>query len=85
MDGCRKIIFSDTATSFKYLNDNFGYKVAKLVYDVGELIDDEQEELNKQYIGYQGFLDYATDYDHLSYGDVYNYILDFEVENELVN
>jgi len=83
MDGCRKIIFSDSATSFKYLNDNFGFKVAKLVYDVGELIDDEQEKLKREYSGYQGFLDYATDYDNLAYGDVYNCLLDFEVENSL--
>lgn len=84
MDGCRKIIFSDSATSFKYLNDNMGYRVAKLVNGVSELIEDEYEKLNhKEYTGYNGFLDYADDYDHLSYGDVYNYILDFEVENEL--
>lgn len=84
MDGCRKIIFMDSATSFKYLNDNMGFRVAKLVNDVSELIEDEYEKLNnKEYVGYNGFLDYAHDYDHLSYGEVYNYILDFEVENEL--
>ena len=86
IDGCRKVIFSDSATSFKYLNDTRGYRVAKLVNDVSELIEEEHQELSKHdYNGYSGFLDYATDYDHLSYGDVYNYILDFEVENELVN
>ena len=84
MEGCRQVIFSDSATAFKYLNDNMGYRVATLVNGVSELIEDEYEKLSKkEYIGYNGFLDYATDYDHLSYGDVYNYILDFEVENEL--
>lgn len=86
LDGCRKVIFSDSATSFKYLNDNRGYRVAKLVNDLSELIEEEHQSLSKnEYNGYSGFLDYATDYDHLSYGDAYNYILDFEVENELIS
>ncbi len=84
IEGCRKIIFSDSATAFKYLNDNKGYRVAKLVNDVSELVDDEYGKLNdKEYSGFNGFLEYANDYDKLSYGNVYNYILDFEVENEL--
>ena len=84
MEGCRKILFSDRATAFKYLNDNMGFRIAKMVDGVEELIEDEYEKLNKkEYTGYSGFLDYATDYDHLSYGDVYNYILDFQVENQL--
>ena len=81
--GCRKLIFSDAATSFKYLNDTKGYRVAKLVDDVSSLIDNEYQKVtSKEYNGYSGFLDYTEDYDHLSYGDVYNCILDFEVENE---
>ena len=84
VDGCRKVMFLDSATSFKYLNDNFGFRIAKLVNDVSELVEDEYDKLNKkEYTGYAGFLDYATDYDNLSYGGVYNCILDFEVENEL--
>ena len=84
IEGCRKVIFSDSATAFKYLNDNFGFRVAKLVNDVDELTQDEYEKLDKKdYVGYNGFLDYTDDYDHLSYGDVYNCILDFETENEL--
>ena len=84
IDGCRKIIFSDRATAFKYLNDNKGFRIAKLVSDVEDLIEEEYERLNnKDYTGYNGFLDYTTDYDHLLYGEVYNYILDFEVENSL--
>lgn len=84
IEGCRKIIFSDRATAFKYLNDNKGFRIAKLVSDVEDLIEEEYERLNnKDYTGYNGFLDYTTDYDHLLYGEVYNYILDFEVENSL--
>ena len=83
IEGCRKVIFSDSATAFKYLNDHMGFKVAKLVNDLEELVEDEYQKLeSKEYVGYSGFLDYADDYDHLSYGEVYNHILDFEVENE---
>ena len=86
IDGCRKIIFSDSATAFKYLNDNKGYRVAKLVNDLNELIEDEYQKLyQNEYDGYNGFLKYAHDYDHLSYGEAYNYLLDFEVENSLSN
>ena len=86
IDGCRKIIFSDSATTFKYLNDNKGYRIAKLVNDLSELVEDEYQKLyQNEYDGYSGFLNYAHDYDHLSYGDVYNYLLDFEVENSLSN
>lgn len=81
---CHKIIFSDNATSFKYLNDNKGFRVAELVDNVQELIDDEYQELtSKDYSGYIGFLDYTVDYDNLSYGSVYNCILNYEAENEL--
>lgn len=81
---CRRIIFSDTATSFKYLNDNKGFSIAELVDNVQVLIDEEYQALNnKDYNGYLGFLDYTEDYDNLSYGSVYNYILDFEAKNEL--
>ena len=84
VEGCRKVIFSDSATAFKYLNDNFGFKVAKLVNDLEELVEDEYQKLEKkEYAGYSGFLDYAEDYDHLSYGEVYNHILEYEVENEV--
>ena len=84
MDGCRKVLFNDPATSFKFLNDQKGFRVAKLVSDIEDLMEKEYSKLlTKDYIGYEGFLDYAHDYDHLLYGDVYNYILDYEVENSL--
>ncbi len=86
IDGCRKIIFSDSATAFKYLNDTKGFRIAKMVSDVSLLIGDEFQKLYKnEYDGYKGFLKYTHDYDHLSYGDVYNYIVDFEVENIILN
>ena len=84
IDGCRRVLFSDPATAFKYLNDNMGFRVAKLVNDVEELIKEEYQKLeSREYQGYSGFLDYAHDYDHLSYGDVYNYLLEFEAINKL--
>ena len=84
LNGCRKILFSDRATAFKYLNDEKGFRVAKLFTDVEDLMEEEYSKVSKKnYYGYEGFLDYTEDYDHLSYGDVYNYLLDYEVENSL--
>ena len=75
MEGCRKIIFSTPATSFKYLNDNYGFRVAKLVSDIGDIIDEENESINnKEYQGYNGLLDYIDEYDHIGYGNAYNCI-----------
>ena len=84
--GCRKLIFMDSASSFKYLNDNYGYRVAKLVLDIDDSIDDEYKKISlKEYPGNNGILDYIDDYDHLLYGDAYNCILDYETENSLVS
>ncbi len=84
--GCRKIIFSDSATAFKYLNEEKGFRVASLFNTVENLIDEEYLKIqNKEYFGSDGFIDYVKDYDSLSYGDVYNYLLDYEVENHLVS
>lgn len=84
LNGCRKVLFSDQATSFKYLNDEKGFRVAKLFNDIEELMEDEYSKVSeKDYHGYEGFLDYTEEYDHLSYGDVYNCLLDYEVENSL--
>ena len=83
---CRKMIFMDRASSFKYLNDNYGYRVAKLVLDIDDSIDDEYKKISlKEYPGNNGILDYIDDYDHLLYGDAYNCILDYETENSLVS
>ena len=84
LDNLRYVLFNDRATAFKYLTETKGFRVAKLICDVEDLVDVEYSKLsNKDYIGYEGFLDYAQDYDHLSYGDVYNYLLDYEVENSI--
>ena len=82
MNGCRKIIFNDRATAFKYLNDEKGFRIAKLVSDIEEKIEEEYSKVSqKEYTGYKGFLDYAYEYDHLGYGEAYNCLLDYEVEN----
>ena len=82
----RKIMFMDSASAFKYLNEKHGFRIAKLVLDIDDLIDNEYHDLEeKNYSGYNGFLDYTSDYDHILYGDVYNHILDFEVENMMTN
>ncbi len=82
----RKIIFLDRVTVFKHLNDIYGFHIASLFNDVEDLIEIEYSKVSKKdYIGYDGFLDYAHDYDHLSYGDVYNYLLDYEVENNMIH
>ncbi len=83
MDSCRKIIFMSYVDSFKYLCDNFGYRYAKLFYDVSIMTDKVYEKINKEYEGFNGLLEYTDDYDHLSYVDVYNYILDFKTSNSL--
>ncbi len=84
LNTCRKIIFLDKATSFKYLNDNCGFKVAKLILNIDNLIENEYKNIkNKEYNGYIGLLDYTEEYDNLLYGDAYNCILDYEVENNL--
>jgi hypothetical protein len=86
VEGCRKVIFSDSATSFRYLNETKGFRIAKMVNDISTLIENEHQLLEKNdYKGYSGFLDYTTDYDHLSYGDVYNCILDFKAEKDLAS
>ncbi len=86
-DGIRKMLFMDMPTCFKYLNDYYGYRYAKMVNDLFYLVDDEHNKKikNKEYSGVNGLIEYTNDYDHLSYGDVYNYFLDFEAENTFIN
>ena len=84
MDGCRKILFMDKASSFKYLNDNYGFRYATLVNHISDLIDSEFKLINeKEYSGFNGFLDYVNDYERIYYVDAYNEILDFEAQNSL--
>ena len=49
-------------------------------------MDEEYKKIeNKEYTGIQGLIEYTNDYDHLSYGEVYNCLLDFETENIFTN
>lgn len=81
---CRKILFMDRVSRFKYLSENLGYRYANLVSDVEKLIEKEYSKLNEKNINkLEEFIDYTDKYDHLSYGDVYNYLLDFMVENKI--
>lgn len=83
-DICRKIMFMDMPTAFKYLNDNLGYRYAEFYYQLTKLVDDVFDKVNKKsYDEPGGLLKYANDYDHLLYGDVYNYLLDFSINNSL--
>ena len=84
-DGMRKMLFMDMPTCFKYICDNYGFSYAKMVNDVFNLVNDEYDKTikDKDYIDVNGIIDYTNDYDNLSYGDVYNYILDFEVEKSI--
>lgn len=84
-DNARKILFMDRTSAFKYLNDNLGYRYANLFYDVSQLVDNNYQTLfQKNYQGFHGIINYAKDYDAILYGDVYNYLLDFEVKNNLI-
>lgn len=84
-DNARKILFMDRTSAFKYLNDNLGYRYANLFYDVSQLVDNNYQTLfQKNYQGFHGIINYAKDYDAILYGDVYNYLLDFEVKNSLI-
>ena len=81
----KKILFMDKTTRFRFLSENIGYRYAILVDNVDKLIEEEYGKLNKKgYAGLNGFLEYADMYDHLSYVDAYNYILDFQIDNNMV-
>ena len=84
-DLMKKILFMDKVTRFKFLSENMVFRYAKLVNDVDNIIEGKYSKLNKDnFDGLNGFLDYTDKYDHLSYADAYNYILDFKIENNLV-
>lgn len=84
IDGMRKILFMDKTNCFKYISDYFGFRYAKMVEEINSLMEDKQEMIKKKdYQGIKGFLDYIDDYDSIIYGDVYNYLLDFEIENKI--
>jgi len=76
------ILFKNEIDAYKYLCENVGYRYAEMYNDVTGLVDDNASFLkNKEYKGFNGFINYAKDYDGIKYGDVYNYLLDFYAEN----
>ena len=84
LDTLRKILFMDKVTRFKFLSEQYGFRYAKLVEDIEKMIDDKYSSLNKRtYQDFKELLDYAENYDNLTFGEVYNHLLDFEVENRL--
>ncbi len=78
----RQILFMDRPTSFKFLNDHFGFRYAKLVDNVSNLMDNQYQELfNHEYSGFDGLLEYVMKYDQLLYVNAYDCILNFNVQN----
>lgn len=81
---CRKLIFLDEVSSFKYLNDNFGYRYAKLVFDISKMISEKYSVIKEKPISnLEDILNFADDYDHLSYVDEFDYLLDFEASRQI--
>lgn len=79
-----KIMFMDMPSAFKYLNDHFGYRYADLYYQLSLLVDNEYHKLKlDDYTGTDGLKNYADDYDKLLYGDAYNCLLEFNINNSL--
>ena len=80
-DCFQRILFMDKISSFKYLSEHKGFSYANLVYDISNTMRNLVSDNN--YYGVDGIINYARDYDSLAYGDVYNELLDFKVENSL--
>lgn len=77
-----KIMFMDMPTSFKYLNDNWGYRYADFYYRITNMVDKEFKKIKPDnYTNKNGLINYAHDYDNLLYGDAYNYLLEFSISN----
>ena len=81
----RSILFMDKVSRFKYLNDNYGLRYAEFIENISDMIDKEFKSLDKDVSSYDGFLDYVSIYDKLSYIDAYDCILDFKAQNSLTN
>lgn len=80
----RKILFKSEIDAYSYLNDKYGYRYANLFYNICFLVNVEYDKIkNKDYHGINGLLEYIDAYDNISYGDIYNYLLDFEIENNI--
>ena len=70
-------------TAYKYLNETMGYHYADFYYGILSIVDQEYKKIDLcNYNSDNGLLRYAHDYDHLLYGNAYNYLLDFNVNNK---
>lgn len=77
-----KIMFMDMPSSFRYLNDYLGYRYADFYYRITFLVDKEYQKIRPdKYTNKDGLINYAKDYDKLLYGEAYNYLLDFNINN----
>lgn len=84
LEETRKMIFKSEIDTYKYLIDKFGYRYANLFYNACLLTNKEYDKIkDNNYEGINGLFDYVNNYDNLSYGEVYNYLLDFEIENNI--
>lgn len=83
LDVIRKLLFMDKVSRFKYLCDNYGYRYGVFFEKIENIMKKEFNALDKPYDGVDGFLDYTDSYDQISYGEAYNGIIEFQVENKL--
>lgn len=79
-----KIMFMDMPSAFKYINDHLGYRYADFYYKISSYVNKEYAKLHlDKYTKKDGLVNYARDYDHLLYGNAYNYLLDFNISNKM--
>ena len=82
IEGLRRILFMDRVSAFKYLNENYGFRYANFVEDMSKLLKEQYQKVEeKDYSGFEGFLNYTEDYDSIMYTDAYNCLLDFKARN----
>ena len=82
-ENIRKVMFMDLPSAFKFLNDYLGYHYASFYIDILKIVDNEYQKLDlANYNSNNGVMRYAQDYDHLLYGDAYNYLLDFNINSK---
>lgn len=80
-----KIMFMDMPSAFKYLNDHLGYRYADFYYQISYLVNHEYQKIKlDNYTDHDGLVKYAHDYDKLLYGNAYNYLLDFNINNNVL-
>ena len=78
----RRIMFMDKVSTFKYLNENYGFRYSIFFDEISCMLDEKYHELEEKcYQGFEGFLNYTEDYDNIIYSDAYNCLLDFKAQN----